>query len=58
MVNVASNFKELINSKDYPYLNLYTHPVKQAKREIIRREKEISEIIAGLERPELKNVIL
>lgn len=58
MVNVASNFKKLINSKDYPYLNLYTHPVKQAKREIIGREKEMREIMAAFERPELSNVIL
>ena len=58
MVNIAKDFKSIITNKDYPYLNQYTHPVKEAKREIIGRDKQMREIMAAFERPELSNVIL
>src|SRR5699024_2953302 len=58
MVDTTSTFHKDINAQDYPYLSKYTHPVKRATRDIIGRDKQMREIQAAFERPELSNVIL
>lgn len=58
MVDTTKTFQKIINEREYPYLNNYTHPVKKANREIIGREKQMREIMAAFARPELSNVIL
>ena len=58
MVDTTSTFHKDINPQDYPYLSKYTHPVKRATRDIIGRDKQMREIQAAFERPELSNVIL
>lgn len=47
-----------LHFEDYPFLQEYTTPVKQAEREIVGRDKEMRQILAAFKRPELCNVIL
>lgn len=42
----------------YPHLAAYTGPLKPAERKIVGREQEISQVLSGLSRPELCNVLL
>ncbi len=42
----------------YPTLNTYTNPVKPPERPIVGREKEIRQIQAAMQRPEISNVML
>ena len=63
--NLTSKYSELVASqKDingnliYPFLSLYTQPVKKAERPIVGREKEMDSVLAALMRAELCNVML
>lgn len=42
----------------YPTLRNYTRPVESPNREIVGREKEVTQVLVSLHRPELSNVIL
>lgn len=63
--NLTSKYSELVASqKDingnliYPFLSVYTQPVKKAERPIVGREKEMDSVLAALMRAELCNVML
>jgi ATP-dependent Clp protease ATP-binding subunit ClpA len=43
---------------DYPLLSRLSEPLKPAEREIVGREHEIQQVLAGMERPELSNILL
>lgn len=58
MVDTSSNVKNTIDKSNCPYLSKYTHPVRKATRDIIGRDKQMREIQAAFQRPELSNVIL
>lgn len=42
----------------YPLLARLSEPLKPAEREIVGREHEIEQVLAGMERPELSNILL
>lgn len=42
----------------YPTLAEYSSPVKAAEREIVGRDREIAQMMAAMQRPELSNVLL
>lgn len=48
----------LSNAEKYPHLSKYADPVQQPAREIIGREKELQQMMASLNRPELSNILL
>lgn len=48
----------LSNAEKYPHLLKYADPVQQPAREIIGREKELRQMMASLNRPELSNILL
>lgn len=53
------NFPVLENGEpEFPCLEKYTAPVKQAERQIVGREVEKGRLMAAMQRPELCNVIL
>ncbi|MDP9904770.1 AAA family ATPase [Arthrobacter bambusae] len=42
----------------YPLLARLSEPLRPAEREIVGREREIQQVLAGMERPELSNILL
>ncbi|BAS11905.1 ATP-dependent Clp protease ATP-binding subunit ClpA [Arthrobacter sp. Hiyo8] len=45
-------------NENYPLLARLSEPLKPAEREIVGREHEIQQVLAGMERPELSNILL
>ena len=45
-------------NENYPLLARLSEQLKPAEREIIGREHEIQQVLAGMERPELSNILL
>ncbi|WP_394941130.1 AAA family ATPase [Psychromicrobium sp. YIM B11713] len=45
-------------NENYPLLGRLSEPLKSAEREIIGREHEVQQVLAGMERPELSNILL
>lgn len=55
---VDGPMETLSNAEKYPHLSKYADPVQQPAREIVGREKELQQMMASLNRPELSNILL
>ena len=51
-------FADARMNEEYPLLARLSEPLKPAEREIVGREREIQQVLAGMERPELSNILL
>lgn len=51
-------FTETELNEKYPLLGKLSDPLKPAEREIVGRERETQQVLAGMERPELSNILL